>query len=60
MVIDSGRTFAKTSLQKIMASLTGKSHGSDVLKRLCASHEIGQISKLPGGNLRVKVKWKEA
>uniref|UniRef100_A0AAV1VNR0 Uncharacterized protein n=1 Tax=Peronospora matthiolae TaxID=2874970 RepID=A0AAV1VNR0_9STRA len=60
MVIDTGRTFAKTPLQKIMASLTGKSHGSDVLERLYASHAIGQISKLPGGNLRVKVKSKEA
>ncbi|KAG3196285.1 hypothetical protein PC129_g24716, partial [Phytophthora cactorum] len=34
MVIDTGRTFAKTPLQKIMASLSGKSHGSDVLERL--------------------------
>ncbi|KAG3058958.1 hypothetical protein PC122_g20492, partial [Phytophthora cactorum] len=60
MVIDTGRTFAKTPLQKIMASLSGKSHGSDVLERLYQTYEIGQVSKLPGGNLRVKVKSKEA
>ena len=60
MVIDTGRTFAKTPLQKIMASLSGKSHGSDILERLYQTYEIGQVSKLPGGNLRVKVKSKEA
>lgn len=60
MVVDTGRTFTKTPLQKIMASLSGKSHGSDVLERLYTSFEIGQISKLPGGNLRIKVKSKEA
>ncbi|KAF1773397.1 hypothetical protein GQ600_15376 [Phytophthora cactorum] len=48
------------ALRKIMASLSGKSHGSDVLERLYQTYEIGQVSKLPGGNLRVKVKSKEA
>ena len=60
MVIDTGRTFAKTPLQKILSSLSSKSHGSDVLESLYKSYDIGQISKLPGGNLRVKVKSKEA
>jgi hypothetical protein len=60
MVIDTGRTFAKTPLQKIMASLSGKHHGNDALEKLYSKFEIGQISKLPGGNLRVKVKSKEA
>lgn len=60
MVIDTGRTFAKTPLQKIIASLSGKSHGNAALEKLYGMFEIGQVSKLPGGNLRVKVKSKEA
>ncbi|KAF1318173.1 hypothetical protein FI667_g14138, partial [Globisporangium splendens] len=60
MVIDTGRTLAKTPLQKIMASLSGKNHGNEALEDLYQRYEIGQISKLPGGNLRVKVKSKEA
>ncbi|KAL7995513.1 putative bardet-Biedl syndrome 1 protein [Plasmopara halstedii] len=60
MVINTGRTFAKTPLQKIMASLTGSHHGNDALEKLYGEHAIGQVSKLPGGNLRVKVKTKEA
>jgi hypothetical protein len=55
MVIDTGRTLAKTPLQKIMASLSGKNHGNEALEDLYRRFEIGQISKLPGGNLRVKV-----
>ncbi|KAL7999024.1 hypothetical protein Plhal703r1_c26g0106981 [Plasmopara halstedii] len=31
-----------------------------ILEELYRQHEIGQVSKLPGGNLRVKVKSKEA
>ena len=60
MVISTERTLAKTPLQKIMASLAGKNHGNDSVEDLYRSHEIGQISKLPGGNLRIKVKSKEA
>ncbi|KAF1315557.1 putative Pollike protein, partial [Globisporangium splendens] len=43
-----------------MASLAGTSHGNATLDELYQRFEIGQISKLPGGNLRVKVKTKEA
>lgn len=60
MVIATGRTLAKTPLQKIMVSLSGKHHGNDSLEDLYRSHEIGQISKMPGGDLRVKVKSREA
>ncbi|KAL8024078.1 hypothetical protein Plhal710r2_c005g0021591 [Plasmopara halstedii] len=60
MVIDTGRTFAKTPLQKIMVSLAGKHHGNEALEKLYGEFAIGQVSKLPGGNLRVKVKTKEA
>lgn len=60
MEIDTGRTFAKTLLQKIMASLSQKYHGSAALEKLYGTFEVGQISKLPGDSLRVKVKSKEA
>lgn len=60
MVIETGRTLAKTPLQKIMSSLSGRNHGNDFLEDLYSRYEIGQISKLPGGNLRMKVKSKEA
>ncbi|KAL7686622.1 hypothetical protein Plhal304r1_c026g0088221 [Plasmopara halstedii] len=60
MVIATGRTFAKTPLQRIMASLAGSNHENEILEDLYRRHEIGQVSKFPGGNLRVKVKSKEA
>uniref|UniRef100_A0AAV1UCG1 Uncharacterized protein n=1 Tax=Peronospora matthiolae TaxID=2874970 RepID=A0AAV1UCG1_9STRA len=60
MVIATGRMFAKTPLQKIMVSLSGTHHGNASLEDLYRSHEIGQISKLPEGDLRIKVKSKEA
>ena len=60
MVISTGWTLAKTPLQKIMVSLAGKHHGNDSLEDLYRSHEIGQISELPGGDLRIKVKSKVA
>ncbi|KAL7685782.1 hypothetical protein Plhal304r1_c029g0094831 [Plasmopara halstedii] len=60
MVIDTGRTFAKPALQKIMASLTGSHHGNDALEKLHGEHAIGQVSKLPGGSLRLKVKAKDS
>uniref|UniRef100_A0AAV1V3T1 Uncharacterized protein n=1 Tax=Peronospora matthiolae TaxID=2874970 RepID=A0AAV1V3T1_9STRA len=60
MVIATGRTLAKTPVQKITVFLSGTHHGNESLEDLYRSHEIGQISKLPGGDLRIKVKSKEA
>ena len=59
MVIATDRTLAKAPPQKIMMSLSGTHHGNESLGDLYHSHEIGQISKLPGGNLRIKVKSKK-
>ncbi|KAF1331678.1 putative Pollike protein, partial [Globisporangium splendens] len=59
MVIETGRALAKTSVHKILASLAGPEHGNSALEELYKQFEIGQISKMPGGNLRVKVKSKE-
>ncbi|KAF1331469.1 putative Pollike protein, partial [Globisporangium splendens] len=60
MVIETGRALAKTPVQKILASLASSGHGNAALEELYKRFEIGQISKLPGGNLRVKVKSKDA
>ena len=60
MVIETGRALAKTSVHKILASLAGPDHGNSVLEELYKQFEIGQVSKMPGGNLRVKVKSREA
>ena len=60
MVFETGRTLAKKPLQKILSSLSGKTHGNAFLEGLYRRYEIGQISKLPGGNLRMKVESKEA
>lgn len=60
MVIDTGKALAKTSVHKILASLSGPDHGNPVLEELYKRFEIGQLSKMPGGNLRIKVKSKEA
>ena len=60
MVIETGRALAKTSVHKILASLASLDHGNSELEDLYKQFEIGQISKMPGGNLRVKVKSKEA
>ena len=44
MVIDTGHTFAKTPLQKVMASLSGKSHSNTALEKLYGTFEDLQAS----------------
>ncbi|KAF1326586.1 putative Pollike protein, partial [Globisporangium splendens] len=60
MVIETGKTFAKTPLTKIMAALVGTNYGNRALDRLYEQKLVGQVSKLPGGNLRLKLKSREA
>ncbi|KAL7681768.1 hypothetical protein Plhal304r1_c054g0139031 [Plasmopara halstedii] len=60
VVIDTSQVLAKAPLQKIMVSLAGKHHGNDVFEPPYGEFAIGQVSRLPGGNLRVKGKTKEA
>uniref|UniRef100_A0AAV1TA82 Uncharacterized protein n=1 Tax=Peronospora matthiolae TaxID=2874970 RepID=A0AAV1TA82_9STRA len=60
MMIATSRTLAKTPLQKILVSLSGKHYGNDSLNDPNHSHKIGQISKLLGGDLRIRVKLDEA
>ncbi|CAI5747276.1 unnamed protein product [Peronospora destructor] len=56
MVIEAGKAFTKTPLQKIMAALVSKTHGNSMLDQLDNEFLIGQVSKMPGGNLRLKMK----
>lgn len=60
MVIETGTTFTKTSLTKIMAALVGTNHRNRTLDRLYEQKRVGQVSKMPGGNLRLKLKDREA
>ncbi|KAF1315563.1 putative Pollike protein, partial [Globisporangium splendens] len=60
MVIETGKTFAKTPLTKIMAALVGTNYGNRALDRLYEQKLVDQVSKLPGGNLRLKLKSREA
>ncbi|POM77014.1 Hypothetical protein PHPALM_5671, partial [Phytophthora palmivora] len=60
MVIETGKTFTKTPLTKIMAALVGKSYRNCALDRLYEQKRVGQVSKMPGGNLRLKLKDREA
>ncbi|CAI5713466.1 unnamed protein product [Peronospora destructor] len=60
MVIETGKAFTKTPLQKIMAALVSKTHGNPVLDQLYTEFLVGQGSKMPGRNLRLKVKTQAA
>ncbi|DBA01033.1 TPA: hypothetical protein N0F65_002643 [Lagenidium giganteum] len=59
MVLSTGISFAKTSPNRILESLL-RDPGNDVVKELLAAQELGQLSKMPGGNVRIKVKSREA
>uniref|UniRef100_A0AAV2YL24 Uncharacterized protein n=1 Tax=Lagenidium giganteum TaxID=4803 RepID=A0AAV2YL24_9STRA len=59
MVLSTGTSFAKTSPNRILESLL-RDPGNDVVKELLAAQELGQLSKMPGGNVRIKVKSREA
>ncbi|KAL7685489.1 hypothetical protein Plhal304r1_c030g0096941 [Plasmopara halstedii] len=43
-----------------MVPLTGKYHGNEAPKQMYREFAIGQVSKLPEGNLRVKANTNEA
>lgn len=59
MVIETGQAFQRTALSKILASLL-KDHGNPVVRAQIEQQQLGQLTKAPGGNLRVKVKTKTA
>ncbi|KAI9911419.1 hypothetical protein PsorP6_009228 [Peronosclerospora sorghi] len=60
MVIETGKTFAKTPLTKIMDALMGKSYHNRALDLLYEQKRVGQVSKMTDSNLRLKLKDREA
>ncbi|KAF1335930.1 hypothetical protein FI667_g989, partial [Globisporangium splendens] len=59
MVIETGQAFQRTSPNKLLASFSND-HGNDVVQHQMDLNQLGQLTKMPGGNLRIKVKTKEA
>ena len=59
LVLETGASLARTAPQKILQSFV-RDHNNPVLADLFDKHLVGQLSKLPGGNLRLKVKTREA
>lgn len=59
MVIETGHAFQRTAPSKILASLL-KDQGNPVVQQQIDQQQLGQLTKAPGGNIRVKVKTKEA
>ncbi|KAL7681844.1 hypothetical protein Plhal304r1_c053g0137221 [Plasmopara halstedii] len=59
LVLETGGSFARTAPQKILQSFV-RDHNNPVLAELFRDNLVGQLSKLPGGNLRLKVKTREA
>ncbi|KAL7995041.1 hypothetical protein Plhal703r1_c48g0151011 [Plasmopara halstedii] len=55
LVLETGGSFARTAPQKILQSFV-RDHNNPVLAELFRDNLVGQLSKLPGGNLRLKVK----
>ncbi|KAJ0391690.1 hypothetical protein ATCC90586_011105 [Pythium insidiosum] len=58
-IIETGTSLVSTAPSRILQSFVTK-HGNDVVADLIAKKEIGQLSKLPRGNLCLKVKSEEA
>lgn len=59
MVIETGQAFQRTSPNKLLTSFSND-HGNQVVQQQMDLNQLGQLTKMPGGNLRIKVKTKEA
>ncbi|DAZ99011.1 TPA: hypothetical protein N0F65_011266, partial [Lagenidium giganteum] len=59
MVLATGQAFQRTSPSKLLMSFLND-HGNEVVQCQLDLGQIGQLTKLPGGDLRVMVKSKEA
>ncbi|KAF1330506.1 putative Pollike protein, partial [Globisporangium splendens] len=59
MVIETGQAFQRTSPNKLLASFSND-HGNEVVQQQMDLNQLGQLTKMPGGNFRIKVKTKEA
>ncbi|KAL8012763.1 hypothetical protein Plhal710r2_c042g0143031 [Plasmopara halstedii] len=59
MVIETGQAFQRTSPNKLLTSFSND-HGNQIVQQQMDLNQLGQLTKMPGGNLRIKVKTKEA
>jgi hypothetical protein len=59
MVIETGQAFQRTSPFKLLTSFSND-HGNQVVQQQMDLNQLGQLTKMPGGNIRIKVKTKEA
>ncbi|KAL7679805.1 hypothetical protein Plhal304r1_c073g0161181 [Plasmopara halstedii] len=55
LVLETGGSFARTAPQKILQSFV-RDHNNPMLAELFRDNLVGQLSKLPSGNLRLKVR----
>ncbi|KAL0591439.1 hypothetical protein ABG067_001471, partial [Albugo candida] len=58
IVLETGQTLVRTPSAQILQSFV-RDHGSTILDDLFDAGKIGQLAKLPGGNLRLLVKSEE-
>nr|CCA20180.1 AlNc14C87G5575 [Albugo laibachii Nc14] len=59
MILETGQALSRTPNGKLLASLM-KDHGNPVFESPLESRSIAQVSKLPGGNIRVMVTTEDA
>ena len=59
MVLETGQSLTRTPNGKILSSLM-RDHGNPVFESLSESRSIAQVSKMPGGNIRVVVTTADA
>jgi|UniRef100_K3WKT4 hypothetical protein len=59
MVIETGQAFQRTSSYKLLTSFCND-HGNQVVQQQMDLNQLGQLTKMPGGNMRITVKTKEA
>ena len=58
MVLETGQELARVDNAKILQSFV-RDNANPVVEELLESHDIGQLAKIPGGNLRVYVTSEE-
>ena len=58
VVLETGQTFVRTPHAQLLQSFA-RDHGNKILEELLEDGKIGQLAKLPGGNLRLLVTSEE-
>ncbi|CEG36426.1 uncharacterized protein PHALS_02534, partial [Plasmopara halstedii] len=53
MIIETRHAFQRTAPSKTLASLL-KDHGNPFVQQQIDQHQLGQLTKAPGGGIRIK------